>query len=92
MRVPSGAPVPFWLSIKNKIPAKGIFSRPSLGTVAVVGTVILTATAVFFVTAYPKIENEYYKDAQAKERALLRGTREDLAHGQRVWSDPFGKK
>ncbi|KAK6738204.1 hypothetical protein RB195_020362 [Necator americanus] len=87
MRVPSGAPVPFWLSIKNKIPAKGIFSRPSLGTVAVVGTVILTATAVFFVTAYPKIENEYYKDAQAKERALLRGTREDLAHGQRMSDD-----
>lgn len=92
MRVPAGAPVPFWLAVRNRLPAATRFARPSLGTVAVVGTVVLTAAAVFSVTLYPKIESDYYKTAQAEERALLRGSREDLAHGQRVWSDPFGKK
>ncbi|PIO62299.1 hypothetical protein TELCIR_16148, partial [Teladorsagia circumcincta] len=92
MRVPAGAPVPFWLAVRNKLPVLARISRPSNGTIAVVGTVLLTGTAVFAVTLYPKIENDYYKNAQMEERAQLRGTREELAHGQRVWSDPFGKK
>ncbi|KAL6734836.1 hypothetical protein Aduo_005332 [Ancylostoma duodenale] len=92
MRAPAGAPVPFWLSVKNRLPLLNRFSRPTLGTAAVVGTLILTGASIFSVAVYPKIENDYYKNAQAEERALLRGTREDLAHGQRVWSDPFGRK
>ncbi|KIH67753.1 leucine Rich repeat-containing domain protein [Ancylostoma duodenale] len=84
MRVPAGAPVPFWLSVKNRLPLLNRFSRPTLGTAAVVGTLILTGAAIFSVAVYPKIENDYYKNAQAEERALLRGTREDLAHGQRM--------
>ncbi|VDL75713.1 unnamed protein product [Nippostrongylus brasiliensis] len=87
MRVPSGAPVPFWLAVRNKLPVLSRISRPTVGTTAVVGTMILTLVAVFSVTIYPKIENDYYKTAQAEERALLRGTREDLAHGQRMSDD-----
>ncbi|KHJ84214.1 leucine Rich repeat-containing domain protein [Oesophagostomum dentatum] len=84
MRVPAGAPVPFWLSFRNKLPGKARFARPTLGTVAVIGTVVLTVAAVFSVAVYPKIENDYYKNAQAQERALLRGTREDFAQGLRM--------
>ncbi|CAB3404262.1 unnamed protein product [Caenorhabditis bovis] len=78
MRVPAGAPVPFWLSVKNRLP-KFAGSSPSLGTVAVAATVLITGAAVFSITLYPKIYNDYYKRAQKEERALLRATREELA-------------
>uniref|UniRef100_A0A0K0DH46 Protein phosphatase 1 regulatory subunit 22 n=1 Tax=Angiostrongylus cantonensis TaxID=6313 RepID=A0A0K0DH46_ANGCA len=84
MRAPRGAPVPLWFSVRNKLPASIKVTRPSLGTVAVISTVILTGAGIFAVTFYPMIENDYYKSAQTEERALLRGTREDHAHGQRV--------
>ncbi|CAD6191409.1 unnamed protein product [Caenorhabditis auriculariae] len=89
MRVPAGAPVPFWLAVKNKFPVFQRFSRPSLGTVAVVVTLIITGAAVSAVTVYPKVNHDYYKQAQKEERALLRATKEELAHGQNVWKDPF---
>ncbi|XGW10731.1 hypothetical protein V3C99_012331 [Haemonchus contortus] len=84
MRIPAGAPVPFWLGLRNRMPLLSKFSRPTLGTIAVISTVVLTGAAVFAVTVYPKIENDYYKNAQAMERAQLRGTREDFAYGKRM--------
>ncbi|KAJ1367454.1 hypothetical protein KIN20_028365 [Parelaphostrongylus tenuis] len=92
MRVPPGAPVPFWFSVRNRLPPFLKFRRPSIGTVAVVSTVVLTSAGIFAVIVYPMIENDYYKMAQSEERALLQGTQEDHARGQRVWSDPFGRK
>uniref|UniRef100_A0A1I7WXZ3 Small integral membrane protein 8 n=1 Tax=Heterorhabditis bacteriophora TaxID=37862 RepID=A0A1I7WXZ3_HETBA len=91
MRVPTGAPVPFWLAVKNKFPILTKYSRPTVGTIAVLGTVILTGIIVYSVTFYPKLHNDYYKKVQAEERALLRASKEELARNQRVWSDPFGK-
>ncbi|KJH44642.1 leucine Rich repeat-containing domain protein [Dictyocaulus viviparus] len=84
MRTPAGAPVPLRLTIRKKLLPFVKFTKPSLGTVAVIGTIILTSTAVFAVAIYPMIEKDYYKNAQAEQRALLRGTREDHAHGLRV--------
>ncbi|VDM64247.1 unnamed protein product [Angiostrongylus costaricensis] len=72
MRVPRGAPVSLWFSVRNKLPATVKVTRPSLGTVAVVSTVVLTGAGIFAVALYPMIENDYYKSAQAEERALLR--------------------
>lgn len=92
MRVPSGAPVPFWLSVRNRIPFLKKSARPTLGTVAVATTLILTGVAVYSVCIYPKMNNDYYKKAQAEERARIHASREELAHGQRVWSDPFNRK
>ncbi|CAI4221990.1 unnamed protein product [Auanema sp. JU1783] len=92
MRVPAGAPVPFWLGMKNRFPALTKFSKPSLGTVGVACTILITGFAIYAVGVYPKIHNDYYKKAQAEERAQLKWNKEELAQGQRVWSDPFGKK
>lgn len=92
MRVPAGAPVPFWMSVRQKVPAFRNVSKPSLGSVGVVATVIITGLAIYGVCVYPKLHNDYYKKAQAEERALLRASKEDLAQSQRTWSDPFGKK
>lgn len=92
MRVPRGAPVPFWLSVRNRIPLLRKSARPTIGTVAVTTTLVLTGLAVYAVCIYPKINNEYYKKAQAMERAQIHASREELAHEQRVWSDPFDRK
>lgn len=92
MRVPSGAPVPFWLSLRQRVPALGRISRPSLGSVGVFCTIVLTGLAAYGVCVYPKVHNDYYKKAQAEERALLRASKEELAGSQPVWKDPFGKK
>ncbi|KAK0393720.1 hypothetical protein QR680_000365 [Steinernema hermaphroditum] len=92
MRIPAGAPLPLLTKIQQRIGILQRMEKPSLGSISVVTTVILTTLAVFAVTAYPKLNNQYYKDAQKSERALIKATPEELAHGQRVWSDPFGRK
>ncbi|CAI5441649.1 unnamed protein product [Caenorhabditis angaria] len=92
MRIPEGAPVPFWLSIRNRFPRLAKTARPTVGTVAVITTGIITCLAVCAVTVYPKYYNDYYKNAQKEERALLRLDREQLAGPQNAWRDPFEKK
>uniref|UniRef100_A0A8R1DYD9 Uncharacterized protein n=1 Tax=Caenorhabditis japonica TaxID=281687 RepID=A0A8R1DYD9_CAEJA len=92
MRVPAGAPVPFWLSVKNRFPQFAKTARPTLGSMAVVATAIVTCCAVAAVTLYPKYHHDYYQKAQKEERALLRSSREQQAGPQNVWADPFEKK
>uniref|UniRef100_A0A1I7T7H0 Small integral membrane protein 20 n=1 Tax=Caenorhabditis tropicalis TaxID=1561998 RepID=A0A1I7T7H0_9PELO len=92
MRIPAGAPVPFWLSVKNKLPKWAKVNKPTLGTMAVVATAIVTFSAVAAVTFYPKYYHDYYQKAQKEERALLRSSREQQAGPQNVWIDPFERK
>ncbi|TMS32847.1 hypothetical protein L596_000646 [Steinernema carpocapsae] len=91
MRIPIGAPIPLVTRIQQKFTLLQQMQKPSLGSVSVITTVILTSIAVFAVTAYPKLNNQYYKDAQKRERAMITATQDELAHGQRVWSDPFDR-
>ena len=92
MRLPAGAPVPFGFKLRQKIPSLSKLSNVPTGTLGVVVTVLITGIAVFSVCVYPKMNSEYYKEAQARERALINSSREELAQGQNVWKDPFGKK
>ncbi|CAI2342279.1 unnamed protein product [Caenorhabditis sp. 36 PRJEB53466] len=92
MRVPAGAPVPFWFSVKNRLPKWAKTARPTLGSIAVVTTALITCCAVAAVTLYPKYYHDYYKNAQKEERALLRSSREQQAGPQNVWADVFDKK
>lgn len=55
MRIPEGAPVPFWMGVRRKIPGLNQMNKPSLGSIAVVATVIITAGAVYAVCIYPKV-------------------------------------
>uniref|UniRef100_A0A0M3HVZ2 Small integral membrane protein 20 n=1 Tax=Ascaris lumbricoides TaxID=6252 RepID=A0A0M3HVZ2_ASCLU len=92
MRVPFGTPIPFTLRIRQRFPLLTRLSRPSLGTVSVTVTVILTSAAVFAVCIYPKLRSDYYKEVQERERAFIRADREQLADGLRPWSNPFERK
>ncbi|TKR71685.1 hypothetical protein L596_019242 [Steinernema carpocapsae] len=92
MRIPEGAPLTSSMKMQQKLGVFRRFKKPSLGTVAVVATVALTAGAVFAVTAYPKLNNDYYKEVQKQKRAMIEASRDELAHGQRPWSDPFDRK
>ncbi|CEF67048.1 Hypothetical protein SRAE_2000171300 [Strongyloides ratti] len=89
MRVPKGVKPPLFLQLKSRFPLLDSITRPSLGTVAVFGVVLLTSFAVYEVTIQPKINKDYYKECQMEKRKLLHGTREDHAQGLRPWSDPF---
>lgn len=58
MRIPEGAPVPFWMGVRRKIPGLNRMNRPSLGSIAVVATVVITAGAVYAVCVYPKVDHD----------------------------------
>ncbi|VDK19459.1 unnamed protein product [Anisakis simplex] len=92
MRIPSGAPQTFSLRIRQRFPSLSRISRPSVGTIGVAITLALTSAAVFGVCVYPYIRKDYYQDAQKHDRAFLKADREELAHGQRPWSNPFERK
>uniref|UniRef100_A0A914XXG0 Uncharacterized protein n=1 Tax=Panagrolaimus superbus TaxID=310955 RepID=A0A914XXG0_9BILA len=92
MRVPEGAPVTGWLWLQTKIPSLRKISRPSLGTIAVITTVTLTAFAAYAIAVQPKLNNEYYRQSQAEKRSTIKATREELAQGLPVWKDPFDRK
>uniref|UniRef100_A0A0N4ZUW3 Small integral membrane protein 20 n=1 Tax=Parastrongyloides trichosuri TaxID=131310 RepID=A0A0N4ZUW3_PARTI len=89
MRIPDGVKAPFLLRMKSKFPVINSMTRPSLGSVAVFGVSLLTIVAVYEVVVQPKFNADYYKQSQMEKRALIHGSREDLAHGMRPWSDPF---
>uniref|UniRef100_A0A0K0ENN0 Small integral membrane protein 20 n=1 Tax=Strongyloides stercoralis TaxID=6248 RepID=A0A0K0ENN0_STRER len=89
MRVPKGVKAPLLLRLKSHFPALNSISKPSIGTVAVFGVVIITSAAIYEVIVQPKMNADYYKESQVEKRKLLHGTREDFAQGLRPWSDPF---
>uniref|UniRef100_A0AC35TPF3 Cytochrome c oxidase assembly factor 3 n=1 Tax=Rhabditophanes sp. KR3021 TaxID=114890 RepID=A0AC35TPF3_9BILA len=89
MRIPDGVKAPLFLRLRSKIPGFNKFSKVSAGSVAVFGVVTLTVAALYEVILQPKINHNYYKESQVAKRALIQGSREELANGQRPWSDPF---
>uniref|UniRef100_A0A0K0F6B8 Protein phosphatase 1 regulatory subunit 7 n=1 Tax=Strongyloides venezuelensis TaxID=75913 RepID=A0A0K0F6B8_STRVS len=88
MRIPKGVKVPLLLRLRSRFPLLNSFNKPSIGTVAVVGVVILTSLGLYEVIVQPKLNEDYYKQSQKEKRALLHGTREDFSQGLRPWSDP----
>lgn len=92
MRIPKGSPLTLSLRIRQKFPIINRLSSITLGTWAVVSVVTITGLSFFVVGIYPKLNHDYYAEAQKRERALLHATREQLAQGQNIWRDPFEKK
>uniref|UniRef100_A0AC34Q2V3 Uncharacterized protein n=1 Tax=Panagrolaimus sp. JU765 TaxID=591449 RepID=A0AC34Q2V3_9BILA len=92
MRVPKGAPTTGWFKLQQRFPTLKAISRPTLGTIAVISTCIITVFAVYAVGIQPKINNEYYKNVQKEARSKMHASREELANGLRPWSDPFERK
>ncbi|KAK0393718.1 hypothetical protein QR680_000365 [Steinernema hermaphroditum] len=81
MRIPAGAPLPLLTKIQQRIGILQRMEKPSLGSISVVTTVILTTLAVFAVTAYPKLNNQYYKDAQKIEEEMRRRFDVNILYG-----------
>ncbi|CAJ0961603.1 unnamed protein product, partial [Mesorhabditis belari] len=92
MRLPKGAPLTLSLRIRKAFPVINRLAALPLGTWAVISVVTITGFGFFAVGIYPKLNHDYYAEAQTKERALLHATKEQLAQGQNVWRDPFEKK
>ncbi|VDN52894.1 unnamed protein product [Dracunculus medinensis] len=92
MRIPSGAPVPFWFNLLNRFKFTKYFRKPPLGSTAVIGTVLLTFLSIAAVTVYPKSNADSYRKLQKENWQLLNMNREDVAQGMRPWSDPFDRK
>ncbi|CAJ0581449.1 unnamed protein product, partial [Mesorhabditis spiculigera] len=92
MRVPKGAPLTLNLRLRQALPFFNRFNQIPLGTWAVVSVVTITGLGFFAVGVYPKLNHDYYAEAQARERALIDATKEELAQGQNVWRDPFERK
>lgn len=89
MRYPVNAPVTKWMKFRTKYISNFNIKMPPLGTTSVIITVSMILTAFFAVGIYPKIYHEYFRKEQEKTFSRLNRSHEELAHGQRVWTDPF---
>lgn len=75
----------------QRFPQLEKLTNVSSGSKIIFATVLMVSLGVYAVIVYPKMNHDYFKQAQEENYRRSSLTREKIAQGMNTWHDPFDR-